>query len=90
MKMQTVKELIEAGKRSGYMVHFEWYGDGFLRSDHFPDKHKGEELIRSEEEAWQYAEKFANALKGKVCNLYVTDSDFIPVMGYEKREISNR
>lgn len=85
-------ELIEVGER-GFMVYFEWHGDGFLRSDYFPDKHGGEEvvlLVETEQEAWEYAAKFAKAMKGKVCNLYVVDKNFHPVKGYKQREIVNR
>ena len=72
------------------MVSFEWYGDGFLRSDHFPDKHADEPLIESEHEAWELARAFARATKGKTCNLYVVDSKFVPVADYDKRKMSNR
>lgn len=89
MKMRDALDRIE-GKTTGFMVSFEWYGDGFLRSDHFPDKHSGEKLISSENEAWELCNKFAQAMKGKVCNLYVIDQNFSPVNGYEARKIENR
>jgi hypothetical protein len=90
MKMQEAEQLIEMHNRNGYMVHFEWCGDGFLRADYFPDKHAGERLIASEVEAWVYADRFALAMKGEVCNLYVVDHNWKPVNGYKEREIKNR
>lgn len=87
--MQEVYNILH-NKKSGFMVHFEWYGDGFFKSDHFPDKHAGEELINTESEAWELAERFAKCLKGKICNLYVMNSDFSAVDNYKQREILNR
>jgi hypothetical protein len=87
--MQEALDLIN-NKPKGYMVSFEWCGDGFLRSDHFPDKHAGEKLIESESQAWELAESFALAMKGKVCNLYVVGHDFRPVENYRVRYIVNR
>lgn len=38
MKMQEALDIMEdVRKPAGFMVHFEWAGDGFLRSDYFPD-----------------------------------------------------
>jgi len=89
MKMQEAKDLMN-NKPRGFMVSFDWYGDGFLTSDHFPDKHAGEKLIRSEHEAWELARDFARATKGRTCNLYVIDSEFKPVNGYRDRKINSR
>jgi len=89
MKMQEAMDLIN-NKPQGFMVSFEWFGDGFLRSDYFPDKHAGEELIKYEHEAWELADRFARAMKGKVCNLYVVGHDFKPVENYKQRYIKNR
>lgn len=89
MKMQKVMDTLH-NKPEGFMVSFERCGDGFLRSDHFPDEHAGEALIPTEWEAWELAERFARATRGRTCNLYVTDHNFRPVPGYEKREIKNR
>ena len=89
MKMQEAMNEIN-NKPKGYMVSFEWYGDGFLRSDHFPDKHGGEALIETESEAWELADRFARATKGKTCNLYVVGHNFTPVEGYKDRYILNR
>jgi hypothetical protein len=89
MKMQEAMDIMN-NKPKGFMVSFERCGDGFLRSDHFPDKHAGEPLIATEHEAWELARDFARAAKGRVCNLYVIDSTFQPVRGYESRMIDNR
>ena len=87
--MQEAMDMIN-NKPKGYMVHFEWCGDGMLRSDYFPDKHNGETLIQTEWEAWELVGKFARATKGKTCDLYVIDNTFSPVKDYERRKIINR
>lgn len=89
MKMKDAMNEIY-NKPKGYMISFEWCGDGFLRGDYFPDKHDGEELIQTEREAWDLAYRFAIATKGRTCNLYVIDHNFKPVDGYKKRYIKNR
>ncbi len=88
MKMQDALNEIHAP--CGYMVHFEWWGDGLLRSDHFPDKGAGEPLIETEDEAWDLAERFSEATKGRTCDLYVVRDDYTPVVGYKDRRITNR
>ncbi len=89
MKMNDALGIIN-NKSGRYMVHFEWCGDGFLRSDYFPDKFAGEDLIDTEAEAWLLASEFARATVGRTCNVYVIDSDFRPVDNYEARLIANR
>jgi hypothetical protein len=87
MKMQAAMDVMH-NKPEGFRVAFEWCGDGFLRSDHFPEER--EPLIPTEAEAWELAERFARAARGRVCNLYVVDHDYNPVPGYQAREIKNR
>lgn len=77
-------------RSAGYMVSFEWTGDGMLRSDHFPDKHAGEVLIINEELAWELAKRFAVKTVGRCVNIYVVTADFHPVKNYEKHMIINR
>ena len=89
MKTQDAMDMIN-NKPKGFMVHFERCGDGFLRSDYFPEKHDGEPLIETEHEAWELANRFAKATKGSTCNVYVIDHTFSPVKGYKDREIVNR
>lgn len=90
MKYYNALKIINEGLNLGFMVSFEWKRDGMLKSDHFPDKHAGEKLIETEEEAWELAIKFASRTKGKCVNVYVTKSDFVPVEGYSLRCIKNR
>ncbi len=91
MKMSEAMEVIEGKwELAGYMVSFSHAGDGFLRSDHFPDKHAGEKLIPTEIEAWRLANSFAAATKGRCVNIYVVDSRFCPVNGYKDKLIENR
>lgn len=89
MKMEAALGMISQ-ELNGFMVSFEWCGDGFLRSDHFPDKRGGEKLIETEAEAWDLAVKFARATVGKTCNIYVIDQDFKPVEGWRQRKIAHR
>ena len=89
MKMQEAMYIIN-NEPNGFMVSFEWCGDGFLRGDHFPDMRAGEPLIKTEEEAWNFAAKFAKAKKGEVCNIYVIDHKFRPVDNYREKKIANR
>lgn len=90
MKMQEAMDIINKKEEKGYMVNFEHAGDGFLRSDWFPDKKAGEKLIATEEEAWELAKKFAEKTFGKCVNIYVTDANFRPVQFYKDQIIVNR
>ena len=92
MKMAEALKIIVAGdvRPKGYMVTFDWKEGPILRSDHFPDKHAGEPLIESEEEAWNLAAAFAWKTVGKCVNIYVIGDDFCPVPGYRSRKIDNR
>lgn len=91
MKMWEAMDIInKKDKEYGFMVSFEHAGDGFLRSDHFPDKHASEKLIPTEEEAWELAHRFARQTKDKCVNIYVIDQNFSPVNGYKTRKIKNR
>jgi hypothetical protein len=87
MKLQDALDIMH-NKPKGFRVAFEWCGDGFLRSDYFPDR--GEPLIATECEAWDLAERFARVTRKRTCNLCVVDADYRPVPGYEDREIANR
>ena len=92
MKMHEVMDVMENGLRPrGYLVHFEHAGDGFLRSDWFPDVHAGEDPIQEEEDAWQLAQQFATKTRKRRVNVYVIRrEDFKPVQGYRERMIENR
>ncbi len=92
MNYQKAFEIIARGIKPppGYMVSFERVEGRMLAGDHFPDKHGGENLIPSEEEAWELARAFASATRGKCVNILVTDSEFHPVVGYLEKKIENR
>jgi len=90
MKLKKALEIIDGQETEGYMVHFEHKRGGMLHSDYFPEKHDGETLIKTEEEAWELAIRFAEKTKGKCLNVYVIGSNFVPVKGYREREIENR
>lgn len=90
MKFEEAMKIINKKESEGFMVSFEHKDGIILRSDHFPDKHAGEKLIETETEAWILANKFAEATKGKCINIYVVDSNFLPVKEYKLKEIVNR
>ena len=73
---------------TGYMVSFEVRERSILRSDHFPDKHAGEQLIETEEEAWELAMRFHKAAGNDYVNIYVTDQDFNPVKNYNEKRMN--
>jgi hypothetical protein len=77
---------IERGiKVEGFRVSWELRDGNVLRSDYMPDR--GEVPIQTEEEAWAWAQRVANALPLAV-NIYVVRAkDFTPVKGYEDRKI---
>lgn len=92
MKMQEAMQTIALYRPpgDGFMVHFERVQGCILASDYFPDKSAGEDLIASEEAAWKLAELFAKATYGRCVNVYVVNSRFSPVAGYNLRMIVNR
>ena len=50
---EAMSVIFDKPKPIGYMVSFERKEGSILASDHFPDKHRGEPLIPTEEEAWR-------------------------------------
>ncbi len=91
MKMLEAQRIIDTEPaESGFMVGFEWAGDGVLHSDHFPDKHAGEKLIETQREAWDLAYAFAVKTRGTAVNIRVITSDFKPLPGYQYQTIKNR
>jgi len=87
MKMKDALELIKDIQKveTGYMISFEKKEGGMLVSDHFPDKHAGEELIETEYSAWELAKDFAEVSKDKYINIYVVNSSFEPILTYGRR-----
>lgn len=88
MKMAEALEIINQ-KPKGFMVSFE-HVEGSLRSDNFPDKHAGEDLIPTEWEAWELARAFAAKTVGRCIHVLVVDENLRPVPGYKDRMIVNR
>lgn len=88
MKLKEAMNIIETSE-NGYMVSFEKHEGGLLKSDHFPDKHAGEELIKTEAEAWTLARRFASAVSSvDYVNIYVIDKNFCPVDGYNEKKLN--
>ncbi len=91
MKHREALRIMDEGlKKPGFMVSFEHVEGSTLRPDYFPDKYAGEQLIKTEADAWVLAIKFAKSTKGKCVNIYVIDSDFSPVPDYQSNMIKNR
>jgi hypothetical protein len=86
MKTEDIQKIDDkCTEQKGFMVEFEKRVSGMLRSGHFPDKHAGKLLIKTEEEAWESARRFARDNSQDHVNIYVIDQDFRPVKGfYEK------
>ena len=82
MKMSEALRIINSEKPKGYMVSFEVKEGSICRGDYFPDKHAGEPLIETEQEAWDIARKFASKTDINIVNIYVVHHDFRPVDGY--------
>ena len=87
MKFEEAMSIIDKKEKTGFMVSFEVRERGILRSDYFPDKHDGEPLIQTEEEAWDLAKRFGSSTDDNHVNIYVIDSSFSPVMGYEQKKL---
>ncbi len=88
MKTKDAMRMIEDHER-GFMVHFEVDTGNILRTDYFPDKSEGEELINDVEEAWTLAKRFAKAGENhNIVNVYVVNQDARPVTDYEKRKLN--
>ena len=68
---------------SWFLLKKEWV----VFSHHFPDKHGGEPLIKTEEEAWRLANRFASATGNDIVNIYVVDSQWSPVKDYNLKRI---
>lgn len=86
MKLKEAMSIIDE-KEKGFMVHFD-VSDGRVKySDYFPDKHAGEKLIKTEEEAWDLAKRFANAAPDNYNNIYVIDNNFSPVFDYDSKKL---
>lgn len=90
MKLKEALAIIEGKPNLGFMVHcMKKAGDGsILATEYFPDKDAGEELFKTEGEAWEVAERFAAKTKGLYIDVYVVNSDYVPVD--EKKRINNR
>jgi hypothetical protein len=75
--------------RTGFMVLFDQLerNGHIIASKHFPDKHAGEKLIPTEEQAWNLARRFACATDETIGNIYVVDAHFYPVGGYSEKEL---
>lgn len=97
MKNNEAMAIIKAAEKparytsvGGFMVSFEVVQGNILGSNHFPDKHAGEKLIKTEDEAWLIARRFASATDETYVNIYVIDSSFSPVKNYDLKKLKRR
>ena len=99
MKMKEAMALIKKSEKEisakakkkelqGFMVHFEKVEGHILSAGYFPDKHAGEKLIKTEDEAWEMASRFAKATDYKeYINIYVVNNNWRPVAYYATKAI---
>ena len=78
---------IKPSKEKGFMIHFEKTEGHCLASDYFPDKHAGEKLIPTKDEAWNLAKRFTSATLSDIVNIYVIDHNFYPISGYQSQTL---
>lgn len=86
MKMQEARDIINKISK-GFMISFEDYDGRGFRGHHFPDKHAGESLIPTEEEAWALAKLFAENCPKSYVNIHVINCDFTSVGDEKLRDI---
>lgn len=85
MRIKEAMNIIEA--EEGFRVHFEKRESSILCSDFFPDR--DEEMIKTEDEAWELARRFASAVSSvDYVNIYVCDKKFCPVIGYSEKKLN--
>ena len=91
MKMSEAMKIINRKIDNGYLVHFEEVvtGGNHFKS-YFPDKEAEENLIKTEDEAWDLAKKFAARVTGIYVNVYVVDSNLEPVEHYRNKMLNER
>ena len=88
MKYKEAKKIVDGKQREGFLVLFRRFiGHTILENDFFPEL--DESLIETEEEAWEFAKKFAEKTVDYCIDIYVTDSNFTPVRGYKDKMIRN-
>lgn len=86
MRLKDAMKIIET-KEYGFRIHFEVREGSILRSDYFPEI--DEEIIDSEEEAWELATRFAKATDSSIyVNIYVVDHTHHPVAGYNDKKLN--
>lgn len=90
MRLVEALAIIKGRPNLGFMVHcMKRHTSGsILATEYFPDKDAGEELIQTEDEAWDLAEQFAEKTKGEYIDIYVVNSSFTRVD--DKKIINNR
>lgn len=91
MQMNEARKIMdgfEVAEPPGFRVHFERVVGSMLESDYFPARN--EPLIKTEDEAWFMAGKFAAKTFGRCVNIYVIDEHFAPVPNYQVGRITNR
>ena len=75
MKLEKAKEIIKSGLKEGFIVHFiKRISPNKTVDDRVPDY--GEELFKTSQEAWKFAEKLAKKTTGEYIGFYVTDGQF--------------
>lgn len=88
MKLTEAKKLIKSPKRDGFLVVFQRFVEPErLIFDYFPEL--DEPPIKTEKEAWELAQAFAEKTFDYCLDIYVCDENFTPVKDYKAKLIHN-
>jgi hypothetical protein len=89
MLFEIALDIINDGEKlKGFRVHYREEKD--TDPLFFPSKLAREVPIKTEEEAWELAEKFAAKTVGRFNDIYVVTQDCIAVKGYKEKTLNKR
>ncbi len=86
MKLKEALKIIKENskKSKGYMIELVRFNKDKLEIDCFPDK-ESEELIKTEQKAWELAEQFAKATGNKYSSIRVVDENYNDINEYKEK-----
>ena len=89
MKLKEAMDIIKSDINKGYVVRFRFKERSFWSHDNFPDVLNGESPIKTEQEAYDLAMKFADRTIGKyidICVCLFANGSIIPLKRLEDRQ----
>ncbi len=88
MKLAEAKSKIKNGLKKGFIIEFaRVISSGGSVSERIPDL--GENLFKTEDEAWDFAQKLADESTGEYVDFVVVDARFKAVPSAKRRKIQN-